>query len=360
LPEWTERRLALATIHKDDSQAWQPEGARYTGVAPIGQAAALVLIEASFDESSKYLDIHRAGDPAGETLLRVRSMRAARHCLSLAAVAVLTCGLGGTFQDERAQAANAASEIVAVYRVDIGNFNLGTFRLTTVFHGDSYQMRGEGRFSILEGLIYQWRGVTTSTGRVTDDGPQPSMYAFSYSLGGSKGERLRMEFRDGAVRQISIIPNSRPPGRTIPVTRDQLEGVVDPMSGAFLTAHSSNPNGDLKVCNQMLPVFDGKQRFDLVLKPKKAVMVENSTPSAYSGPAVICRVKFIPIAGYQPDNPGIQLMSQSDEIEVWLIPLRGTHMYVPYRIVLPTLVGYGSAVVTSIQVAGSRRASAEP
>jgi len=35
-------------------------------------------------------------------------------------------------------------------------------------------------------------------------------------------------------------------------------------------------------------------------------------------------------------------------------------MYVPYRIALPTPVGYGTALVTSIQVAGSSRASAEP
>ena len=54
---------------------------------------------------------------------------------------------------------------------------------------------------------------------------------------------------------------------------------------------------------------------------------------------MICAVKFIPIAGYQPDNPGIRLMSQTNEIEVWLIPVRGTKMYVPYRIVLPTPVG---------------------
>jgi hypothetical protein len=35
-------------------------------------------------------------------------------------------------------------------------------------------------------------------------------------------------------------------------------------------------------------------------------------------------------------------------------------MYVPYRIVLPTPVGYGSAVVTSIAVDGARRADASP
>lgn len=290
-------------------------------------------------------------------------MQRARQCLSLAAVAALTCGLGGNLPPDTAYAEDtraAASRITAVYRVDLAGFNLGDFRLTTTFRGDDYEMRGEGRFSILEGLVYEWRGVTASTGRVTSAGPEPAMYALSYSDSGKQSERLRMTFGDRAVTGVSIVPNKRPSPRTIPVTKEQLEGVLDPMSGAFLSAHSENPNGDLKVCDQTLPVFDGRQRFDLVLRPKRAVTVKRTTNAGYGGPAVICGVKFIPIAGYHPDNPGIKLMSQSNEIEVWLIPVRGTHMYVPYRIVLPTPVGYGSAIVTSIQLAGSRRASAEP
>jgi hypothetical protein len=287
-------------------------------------------------------------------------MWTARHCLSLAAVAALTYGLGGTFPGEDAYAENsfsAANRIVAVYRVDIGNFNLGNFRLTTTFRGEDYEMRGEGRFSILEGLVYHWHGTTASSGRVTDNGPKPSMYAFSYSEGAKKGERVRMTFDGGGVSKVSIVPRKRPAPRTIPVTKEQLEGVLDPMSGAFLSAKSQNPNGDINVCHQTLPVFDGRQRFDLVLTPKRSVTVKKNNPSGYAGPAVICRVKFIPIAGYQPDNPGIRLMSQSNEIEVWLIPVRGTQMYVPYRIVLPTPVGYGTAMVTSIQAGRARRAS---
>lgn len=287
-------------------------------------------------------------------------MRAARHCISLTAVAALTCGLGGAFPGEDAFAENSlssASKIVAVYRVDLGGFNLGTFQLTTVFRGDTYEMRGEGRFSILEGLVFDWKGVTAGSGRVTRDGPEPAMYAFNYTVGARRGERMRMTFGDGAVTQVSIIPPKRTLPRTIPVTREQLEGVLDPMSGAFLVAKSDNPNGDLRVCYQTLPVFDGWQRFDLVLTPKKSVTVKKNGPTGYAGPAVICRVKFIPIAGHQLDNPGVKLMSRSNEIEVWLIPVRGTQMYVPYRIVLPTPMGFGTALVTSIQAGSPRRAS---
>jgi hypothetical protein len=287
----------------------------------------------------------------------------ARHCLSLAAVAALSCGLGGALPGGDAYAENnlsSPSRIIAIYRVDIGSFNLGNFKLTTTFRGDDYEMRGEGRFTILEGLIYEWRGVTASTGRVTSRGPEPAMYALNYSNGGKKFERLRMTFDGRSVTGVSIVPRTRPLPRTIPVTPEQLEGVLDPMSGAFLTAKSDNPNGDLNVCNHTLPVFDGRQRFDLVITPKRSTYVKRTTPSGYAGPAVVCAVKFIPISGHQPDNPGIRLMAATDEIEVWLVPVRGTSMYVPYRIVLPTPVGYGTALVTSIQVAGARRASVEP
>ncbi len=289
-------------------------------------------------------------------------MHQARHCLSLAAVAALSCALGGHLPADSALAESAvagANLIVTVYRVDLAGFNLGDFRVTTTLRGDDYEMRGEGRFKILEGLIYEWRGVTASSGRVTNAGPEPATYALSYADSAKMGEQLRMTFDGRAVTGVSIYPSKRPEPHTIPVTKEQLEGVLDPLSGAFLSAHSDNPNGDLTVCNQTLPVFDGRQRYDLVVTPKRSVIVKRTTPTGYAGPAVICGVKFIPIAGYQPDNPGIRLMQQSNEIEVWLIPVRGMQMYVPYRIVLPTPVGYGSALVTSIQV-GARRASAAP
>lgn len=272
----------------------------------------------------------------------------------------LTLGLGPAFRDEpaRAEAPQASlAQIAAVYRVNLGRFNLGDFRVTTTLQGDGYKVQGEGSFTVLEGLIFRWRGVTSSRGRVTDEGLAPAMYAFSYTNGSKTSERLHMTFGDGAVQQISIIPRTPTIPGTIPVRREQLEGVIDPMAGAFLTARSGDPNGDLSVCNQLLPVFDGKSRFDLVLKPKRRVMVQNRSRSSYSGPAAVCRVKFIPISGYRPNDPGIQHMSQSSEIEVWLIPVRGTDMYVPYRIVLPTPMGYGTAVITSIQVSGTRRAS---
>jgi Protein of unknown function (DUF3108) len=282
-------------------------------------------------------------------------MSTRRYALVFVGVLLFTGGLlrGGVFAEETPA---AATRIVAVYRVDLVGFNLGNFRLTTVLKGSDYQIRGEGRFSMLAGLIYDWHGTTVSSGKVTSSGPEPAMYALSYDGGGDSG-RLRMSFDGGTVTQVSMVPKEKPNPHDIPITKEQLEGVLDPMTAAFLRAHSDNPNGDLKVCDQRIPVFDGEWRFDLVLAPKRTVRVQKETPTGYSGYAAVCRVTFIPISGYQPDNPHIELMSHTDAIEIWLVSLPGTLMYVPYRIVLPTVVGDCSATSTSFQVENGRRAS---
>ena len=243
--------------------------------------------------------------------------------------------------------------VVAVYRIDLGDFHLGDFRFTTLLKGADYQMRGEGHFSMLGGLIYNWRGLTASSGKLTDLGPEPAAYAFSYVDGGESAQ-LRVSFDGGAVTQVLMLPKRKPKPLAIPITKEQLAGVLDPLTAVFLRARSDDPDGDSKVCDQTIPVFDGDWRFDLVLSPKRRVRLRKQTPTGYSGYAAICRVKFIPISGYRPDDPDIKLMSQSDAIEVWLVSLPGTAMYTPYRIVLPTDAGPVSATSTSLQVKNER------
>ena len=270
-------------------------------------------------------------------------------------VFLFTCGSlrNGVLAEEPS---TAAMRIVADYRIDLAAFNLGTFRFTTLLKGSNYEMRGEGHFSMLGGLLYDWRAITKNSGKVTNSGAEPAMYALSYGGGGESGQ-LRMSFDGGAVTQLSMTPKKTPNPKDIPITKEQLVGALDPMSAAFLLAHSDDSNGDLKVCEQRIPVFDGEWRFDLVLAPKRKVHIIKEAPTGYSGYAAVCQVRFKPISGYRSDDPNIKLMSHTDAIEVWLVSLPGTAMYVPYRIVLPTDVGSISATSTSFHVEGDRQTS---
>lgn len=264
----------------------------------------------------------------------------------LASCVVPVCGLSQA--GNSADAIPATSKLKATYDVALSGFNFGDFRLTANFDGPQYKVQAKGRFSILSGLLYRGGGTTRSTGRLTDTGPEPSMFEVSYN-GGDKKEKRRMRFANGAVSQFSIVPKKKPSPHRIPVTKEQLENVLDPLSAAFLAVRSDLPPGDVDICHKTVQVFDGQQRFDIVLKPKRTDKLLKGAPSSLSDTVAVCRVKFVPIGGYRPDNPGIKFMTQTDKVEAWLVSVRETRMYLPYRIVVPTPLGPGSATLTELE-----------
>jgi hypothetical protein len=247
-------------------------------------------------------------------------------------------------------AGRGTTQITANYGVYWAGLHFGDVRLDITVRSSDYEMKGEGRFSVLGGLIYEWRGSTTSAGNLRTSGPKPSLYTLSYS-GGDKHGDVRISFADGTVSDVSISPKKRPNPKNIPVTKEQLRGVLDPMTGAFLRARPNLSDADLRVCDETIPAFDGKLRFDIVLVPKQQRRIESKKPEAYSGLAAVCGVKFVPISGFRPGDRGINFMSShADEIEVWLVRLPSTTLYVPYRISVPTAFGSGSAEMLSFQV----------
>src|SRR5712691_6088654 len=120
--------------------------------------------------------------------------------LILMGLILISCTLSsGVFAEEPR---SGATQILAEYRVYFAGFHFGDVRLRMALTGSDYQMNGEGRFSVLGGLLYDWRGTTTSAGKVAKTSPKPSVYTLSYS-GGDKRADLRISFGGGAVTQVS-------------------------------------------------------------------------------------------------------------------------------------------------------------
>jgi hypothetical protein len=273
------------------------------------------------------------------------------RALVLASCVLLLCG--SSQAGKAVEQVPRTSTFQATYDVTLAGFSLGDFHLTADFDGPQYKLRARARFALLAGLLYRGGGTTRSAGTLTADGPEPSIFEVSYK-GGGKKERRRITFSDGSVRQISILPNKRPNPRQIPLTKEELEHVVDPLSGAFLSGRSDLPAGDLNVCRKTVEVFDGQQRFDIVLTPKRIDKTLDGAPPDLADTVAVCRAKFVPIGGYRPDNAGIKFMTKTDDVEAWLVTVPGTRLYLPYRIVVPTPLGPGSATLTEIKAAPVR------
>ena len=123
----------------------------------------------------------------------------------------------------------------------------------------------------------------------------------------------------------------------MPIVEAHRRDVLDPMTASLLRVPG---NGDLMSpdsCKQALSIFDGRLRYDLQLVFKRLDKVK--ADKGYAGPVLVCAVYFTPVAGYIPSRAAIKYIAKLRDMEIWLAPIAGTHVLVPYRAEGPSPVG---------------------
>lgn len=265
----------------------------------------------------------------------------------LAAGLLLVACFGGSAQAER------PSRVRAVYSINFNGMSVGEFSIRANLADREYNLTADAKISVLAGLIFEWTGKTVSSGRVVNNNPSPNSYSFGYEVG-DKHEKIDLRFSESGVREVAINPPARLPASRIPVTRAHLQNVVDPLS-AVLMLTANRDKGPTDVCNHRLPIFDGKQRYDLVLSYKRTKRV--STDEGYKGPAYVCKVKFVPIAGHKVGDADNNYAARNESMEVWMVPVSQSGLFVPYYIYIPTHVGVATltAVRFDVDKGGSGR-----
>ena len=257
-----------------------------------------------------------------------------------------TIGILGVFMLGTGMPALAGETTVqATYNIHapIGS---GKFRFASAQDGSRYKMQGSANFKAFLG-IYQWKSALASNGYIRSFKPRPNIYAFN-AKADKKAERIRLNFSSSGVNKIKAVPPTRPHPKRIKVTKSHLRNVVDPLSAvmAFTDKAPSLTNGS-KACNRSIQIFDGRHRFDVVLSYKRKAYA--SLSNGKSRTAFVCRAKYRPIAGHKM-NKTVSYMSKSNGLEVWLVPLPKMKMYVPYKIVIPIMIGTATAELANFKV----------
>jgi hypothetical protein len=224
------------------------------------------------------------------------------------------------------------SQVAARYRMQFNGFDVGTYDFISRFDGKSYSATGKTKISALFGA-FTWVGNFAGSGFVESGEPHPSSYEMSYKEG-SKLNSVKMGFDGTGVSAIALVPNKPPNPNAIRLKPENLKNVFDPMAA---TLAISNANAS-DACNRTIPVFDGRARFDLKLSLKGREAITDERPTGQPKELVVCRVKYIPIAGHKPKdfvNPWIDY----DHIEIALRAIPSAGIYVPYRITVPSTLG---------------------
>ena len=256
-----------------------------------------------------------------------------------------------------ATAAGVSSKVTVNYNISFDGMQIGSFIMHASVNNSQYSINATANISLLAGIIFEWKGITSSSGRVVNKGPAPSSYSFGYRTS-EKSEKVDVKFADNSVREIAVNPPQRPSSGRVPVTRQHMQNVVDPLSALLLFSNFGHNQSGEEVCNHTLPIFDGKQRYDLQLSYKRTKSVtangddEEAGGRGYRGPAYVCKIKFVPISGHKAGDEENNYAAQSEGMEVWMIPVARSGLYVPYYIRIPTPVGVATLSSVGFRVSG--------
>ena len=212
---------------------------------------------------------------------------------------------------------------------------------------DQYSAAANGRIT---GLLQMFSsGHGTAAGRGTLGGankPLTSNYSATV-VADKKTDEVRMTVSAGNVKDYSAQPPWPPVPDRVPVTEAHRHGIIDPMSAWLMPVAGNADPMRPEACQRTLSVFDGRGRFDLILAYKRTDRVR--AERGYSGPVVVCSVRYNPISGHRPSRSAVKYLMAQRDIEVALAPLAGSRVVVPYRISVPTMLGPAVLEATQFQ-----------
>ncbi len=249
------------------------------------------------------------------------------------------------------QLACAQAKLDASYVVSLAGITLGKGAWTIEIADDQYTAAASGATTGLLRVFASGEGTSAVRGAIVSGRLAPGNYAATITQDGET-ETLRLLLAGGNIKEFSITPQPPPPGQDrIPLTEAHLRGVTDPMSASLLRTPGNGDPVSPEACGRTVSIFDGRMRYDLQLAYKRMERVK--LDKSYEGPVVVCAIYFRPIAGYRPQRAALKYLIAQRDMEVYLAPIGGTRVLVPFRFTLPTPIGTGvmqaTRFITTVQ-----------
>jgi hypothetical protein len=238
------------------------------------------------------------------------------------------------------------ANVQASYDVNFNGINIGTYDFRSANEGQSYKLDSNAKLSLLLGAI-SWTGITHASGKLTSDTTKPQAFGFEYQAQ-SKSGTTQMAFTNDTVTQVLHTPPPRPKDDIVPVQDQHLKGVLDPLSAVLALSRGTTGNP----CGRRIPIYDGHQRFDLVLSIKGHIQIADRSAGGQPTVGYVCRVRYVPIAGHKSDDQ-TKYMSQSNDIEIILRHMPAANIFIPHQVTIPTMAGSATLVARRVQVTTS-------
>ena len=243
-----------------------------------------------------------------------------------------------TMADAHGSPGFAQGKLDARYTVALGGLPVGRGAWVIDIGDDHFTASANGATAGVMRVFASGHGQSFARGSISGGQFLPASYASSITTD-QKYDEVRMVISSGTVKEFVADPPNVPSPDRVPVTEAHRRGISDPMTASLMRVPGSGDTAVPQACQRTLSVFDGRMRYDLRLAFKRIEQVK--AEKGYQGAAVVCAVQFSPIAGHIPDRVAIRYLADLRDIELWLAPIAGTRVLVPYRVSVPTPIGVG-------------------
>jgi hypothetical protein len=261
---------------------------------------------------------------------------ATKSAVPAAALCILT--VMATFAADAVQVAYAQGRLEAEYVASLSGIPIGHGNWIVEISDNAFTAAASGATAGLMKFFSSAHGTSASRGTMAAGTPTPTSYAATI-VDDRHVDEVRISLNGGNVTDYTAEPAPVQLPDRIPVAPADRRGVVDPMTSALAGVGGTGDPVSAEACNRKVAVFDGRIRYDLQSEFKRIESVK--AERGYAGPTVVCALYFMPISGYEPDRAAIKYLIKLRDAEVWLAPIAGTRVLVPFRFSIPTPIGLG-------------------
>lgn len=263
-------------------------------------------------------------------------MRTKALFAGLQAALLLTAGPALAAPDAR------PGDLRLTYSIYLGGIRVLDAEAHLGYGPEAYRIGIKAQTDGFLGQVANWRADVASHGRLAPGGlPRPELYR-SISAWRDKPRNTTVEYTADGVPTVTVA--EPPPSEDREPVPDNLKpGTVDPMTAVVAALHAA---AEGRGCGGTVPVYDGRQRFDLVWETKGEETLAPSDLSAFTGTAIACTLDYEPVAGRWREDR--QRRDRDDEgrrrqrdviVSIWLGEAVADRPPVPVRLEADTNLG---------------------
>ena len=229
--------------------------------------------------------------------------------------------------------ARAGGNLDASYTISFARIRVGDINATVEFGDSEYAISARGRAGGVLKPLMDGEGSFTARGTIKDDHPVTTTFT-SKIVSNAETSDVTMVLDEGSVKELAAAPP--PSSDVVPVTEANRQGIVDPLTAMLFSTAAIGEGLSQEACRHTLPIFDGRQRYDLKLAFKR--MDKVTAEKGYAGPVVVCSVRYETIAGHRASTPLVKYLSEGREMEIALAPVAGTRLLAPFRVLVVSML----------------------